>query len=497
MSHSASSKRTDNQRRRRRWGALPALALCLAPSASSAQLANPGFETPGASTEFDAWGQFGSVDTAFDLRADGARSAKVWGPFASSWALSGVYQGIGVAPGQFVVATVHAGHPASDPLTGLARAILNVEWRDAGDTLIAYDTFDLFGAAAPTDAMTLYTRVAGPAPPGATTARLVLGVLQSPANETGSARFDLASLTNDPDAVHDAIQWLDFGDRTIEFAGLTWRCKAGPNLGPGPNAFSDSEQNVWTDEAGRLHLRITNDAGQWQCPEIAAENPLGHGDYVFVTRGRIDNLDPNLVLAMFIWEYQESYAGSGQTNVANEFDIELSRWTDPFTPLNAQFVAQPYTTPGNLSRFTLELDSPNDLVSHAFLWREGQVVCRTWHGDAPEPTPETLIHQFNYTGPDVPRDEAPRVHFNFWLVFGNPPMDAMEREAVFETFRFVPPPACPGDLNDDASTDVFDFASFVASFGTSVPALTAGDLDGNGAVDVLDFAILAADFGCQ
>ena len=479
----------------RRSGPLIAGLLLLA-SASPAQLVNPSFETPGAGAEFDGWGQFGSVADAFDLPADGARCAKVWGPFASTWALSGVHQDVPVDPGQFVGVSVYAGHPASDPLTGQARAILNVEWRAAGGALISYQSFDLLDASDPTDTMKLYERVAGPAPAGATAARLVLGFLQSPANETGSARFDLAAFTDDPEAVHETLQWLDFGDRTIQFAGRTWRCKEGADLGPGPNTFSQSVENVWVDASGALHLRMTTDGSDWLCPEITAEDALGHGDYVFVTRGRVDQLDPNLVLGMFLWEYQESYAGAGQSNVANEFDVELSRWGDPLAEFNAQFVAQPYTTPGNLSRYALTLGSPDDLVSHAFLWREGQVVCRAWHGDAPEPTAGTLIHAYNYTGADVPRDEAPRVHLNLWPIFGAPPLDGMEREVVIESFRFVAPPACPGDLDADADTDVFDFAIFTQGFGRAVPALTGGDFDGTGAVDVLDFATLAGDFGC-
>ncbi len=40
--------------------------------------------------------------------------------------------------------------------------------------------------------------------------------------------------------------------------------KASPGLvGPGPNVFSDSPENVWVDAAGQLHMRITARDGQW------------------------------------------------------------------------------------------------------------------------------------------------------------------------------------------------------------------------------------------
>ncbi len=473
-----------------------ALAILAFAPTSLAQLANPSFETAGAATAFDAWGQLGNVAVATDLVADGARSAKVWGPFASTWAVSGVHQDVPASPGGFLAATVHAGHPASDPLTGAARAIMNVEWRDAAGALISYRSFDLLDASDPTGIMRARTFAAGPAPAGTATARLLLGVLQSPANEPGSARFDLASVTDDPDAVHDALQWNDFGNRAIEFAGYTWRCKEGESLGPGPNPFADGPDNVEVDADGRLRLRVTSRDGGWHCAEIALVDALGHGEYRFVTRGRVDLLDPSLVLGMFLWEYQESYDGWDEINVANEFDVELSRWGNPQSGFNAQFVAQPWHNPGNLSRYLLTLDSPDALVTHAFLWRDGQVVCRAWMGEAPEPTAETLLHHFDYTGEDVPRDEAPRVHVNLWLMYGNPPTDGQEHEIVLEGFVFLPPPPCPGDLDGDGDTDVFDFARFVSTFAQPVPPLTGGDLTGNGTVDIFDFAVLAGDFAC-
>ncbi len=61
----------------------------------------------------------------------------------------------------------------------------------------------------------------------------------------------------------------------------------------------------------------------------------------------------------------------------------------------------------------------------------------------------------------------------------------------------TPPPVCPGDINDDGATDVFDFGVFSTYFGTTSGAkFDQGDLDGDGDIDVLDFSILASGFGC-
>jgi hypothetical protein len=60
------------------------------------------------------------------------------------------------------------------------------------------------------------------------------------------------------------------------------------------------------------------------------------------------------------------------------------------------------------------------------------------------------------------------------------------------------PEPCPGDVDGDGDTDVFDFADLADGFGLGPGALRdEGDLTGDGWVDVFDFADLAEDFGCQ
>jgi hypothetical protein len=64
------------------------------------------------------------------------------------------------------------------------------------------------------------------------------------------------------------------------------------------------------------------------------------------------------------------------------------------------------------------------------------------------------------------------------------------------TLRLLPEPACPGDVNRDGETNVFDFSELTGSFGQAVPHFTLGDLNGDGIVDVFDFGELTAGFGC-
>jgi hypothetical protein len=188
------------------------------------------------------------------------------------------------------------------------------------------------------------------------------------------------------------------------------------------------------DENGRLHLSIRKIGGSWYSTEVALEEVLGYGDYIFTTYGRLDLLDPNAVFGLFIWQYGPCYDPAyGWWNPYDEFDVEFSRWGNPGNNIG-QFVAQPYDYPGNLSSFDATF-SEGELTSHAFRWLHDRVECRSWRGGPSDETPANLIHSWTYTGPHIPRPEQPRVHLNLWQVNGPP---ATNQDVVLDDFTFVP-----------------------------------------------------------
>ena len=68
---------------------------------------------------------------------------------------------------------------------------------------------------------------------------------------------------------------------TIQFSGYTWNVKNGSHLGPGPNYWS--RKNVWVDDKGFLHLKITHDSatGKWYCAEVSTQQTFGFGKWQF------------------------------------------------------------------------------------------------------------------------------------------------------------------------------------------------------------------------
>lgn len=208
----------------------------------------------------------------------------------------------------------------------------------------------------------------------------------------------------------------------IDWGGRTWAIKTSRSaVGPGPNVFDKNDVSV--DSSGSLHLRIAkNAAGKWTCAEIIAPTSLGYGTYTFTIASRVDVLDPNVVLGLFTWSDKAPYAH-------REIDIEFARWADAADPTNAQYVVQPYGSPGHLARFTQPATSTS---THWFRWRPGQI---SWGSvDASG----TQIGSYTYNGSEVPVPGDERVHLNLWLFGGHAPTNGAPAEVVISSFAFTP-----------------------------------------------------------
>lgn len=210
---------------------------------------------------------------------------------------------------------------------------------------------------------------------------------------------------------------------TVVFSGSSWAVKTstGP-VGPGPNVFSDSPQNVWVDASGQLHLRITHRDGQWQSAEVVLDHSLGYGTYRFDLASSIGGLDPNVVLGLFTWSDDPAYHH-------REIDIEAARWGATAAD-NAQYVVQPSSTAGNLRRFVQPDVAP---TSHAFTWTQKSVSFRSASAS------DATIASWTYTGRSVPRAGTERTRVNLWLAGGVPPTNGAEVEVVLSAFSFTPP----------------------------------------------------------
>jgi hypothetical protein len=219
------------------------------------------------------------------------------------------------------------------------------------------------------------------------------------------------------------------GQRRIQFSGYNWLLKSYPvPAGPGPNYWSESTNNAWVDGQGRLHLRITYQGGQWQCPELISERSFGYGHYVWELDSPPD-LDPNAVLGLFTWNNDCAFTH-------REIDVELSRWGNAADPNNSQFVVQPWDAPNHRLRYPL----PNGQVPavHRFLWESNQVSFLSLRGGySGPPNSDDILQSWVFTNSGaVPQPEA-GVRMNLWLRDGLPPADGQEIEVICKRFAFA------------------------------------------------------------
>ena len=216
--------------------------------------------------------------------------------------------------------------------------------------------------------------------------------------------------------------------KTISFSGYEWWVKTSAvPVGPGPNYFSDSSENVWVDSLGELHLKMTQRNGAWYCAEVVLKNSLGYGRYVFSLKGKVGQLDPNVVLGLFTWD-------NASAESHREIDIEFSRWgvaTDP----NAQYVVQPWDRPGNRQRWMIP--PALNFSTHSFDWRPDSIAFLSVRGQQSATPRDSVIYFWHYKGPNIPSRGNENARINLWLFNGQPPTDTSEVEVIITKFIYL------------------------------------------------------------
>ncbi len=218
----------------------------------------------------------------------------------------------------------------------------------------------------------------------------------------------------------------------INFSGYQWDVRSGAG-GPGPNKWSAA--NVWLDASGYLHLRVSQQAGQWYAAELYSTRRFGFGIYQFQVEGLVDRFDPNIVLGLF--NYPPPAVGPDGTN---EIDIEYSRWGNPAYPIGNYTVWPALAGLSQKSRaFNFTLTSSR--TTQRFTWVSQMIVFRSLRGFTDGNTGQYAgwVYQpgvfLNY----VPQQAMP-VHINLWLFQGHPPVNGRPVEIVIRNFKFTPLP---------------------------------------------------------
>jgi len=219
--------------------------------------------------------------------------------------------------------------------------------------------------------------------------------------------------------------------RQFDFSDYGWWVKtsSGGLAGPGPNYFSNSTNNVWVDDQGSLHLKITYTNNEWQCVEIISDRSFGYGQYRFTVSTDVNNLDPNAVLGLFTWSDDTAYND-------REIDMELSRWHYAFGTSDVEdYAVAPYGK-GQVLRFSLPGGTTNS--THSFIWQSNNIAFQSLNGQfALPPATSNILTNWSYQLATPPAG-GEQVHINLWLDNGNPPVNGLPVEVIISHFEFVP-----------------------------------------------------------
>jgi len=238
-----------------------------------------------------------------------------------------------------------------------------------------------------------------------------------------------SEIFTDPTQEPCVLAWDEFPKRRfVQFAGRILEAKySGPfQMDPGPNYFSDSEDNIYVDAEGRLHLRIAKDAqGRWMVSELIDTELATYGEYEITIAMPLASLAESEVRAWFIYHYF----------LTQEADIEISDVLA--SPDCMQFVMQPYTRPGNIYRFCAERDI--DAITFRLVWRPDRMEFMAWRGRTTYPPAHgDVIAEWAYMGPDVLIPDFERVRLNNWLFNGIAPADDQPHDFIIERFTVRP-----------------------------------------------------------
>jgi hypothetical protein len=248
--------------------------------------------------------------------------------------------------------------------------------------------------------------------------------------------------------------------RIISFSGYDWAVKSSVEgshtwpVGPGQNYFSASSENVWVDEQGRLHLKITKNDGKWYCAEIRCLEEFGYGTYHFYLSSGFEqmiNQNENVVLGLFTYDDEAPPP-------YREMTIEYAKWGDP-EAANGQFVVQPPETVGNKQRFTFPYTGQDS--KHSFKWGADEIGFEASYDG-------TVAASWTYTGNDIPDHGNETVRMNLWLCDKEGPGEQSEVEVVIERFEFAVTMALPKGWSMISLPVIPDNASVAALFPDAV-----------------------------
>ena len=213
-----------------------------------------------------------------------------------------------------------------------------------------------------------------------------------------------------------------FRGRQLRFAGRLWRARGMSTVAPsgaGPNYWSDAPEQLWVDEAGRLHLRLAQHRGRWRAVELFTPLRRPYFEVSFELDSPVARLDPNVVVGLFVYRSDQS-----------EVDVEFARWGDAAAP-NAQFALAPVTSPGHRRRFRWRPGGGRS--RHSIRWTSAGLELESKGQGGAQ-------FRHRWAGKGLLSERPHGVHINLWLAGGEAPRDGRPVELIVRDVTITPAP---------------------------------------------------------
>lgn len=227
---------------------------------------------------------------------------------------------------------------------------------------------------------------------------------------------------------------LEESEKQIWFSGQAWIAESSDKSprGPGANYFSHTDETVWVDSEGWLHLKIHKEGKlkKWVCSSVRSVLPADYGVHRFYVQGDLAHLDKNVVLGLFLYRMDHEQIDKG-----GEVDIEFSTWGLPKTLANGEVlqpdnnmqyvVWKPWKGAENpqvadMACYTIQT-SQNQCSTHTLIWKPDLLQFDSCYGHLKYPKPENLMQSWiarsTLQNPiQMPKQEE-RMHIilNLWL----------------------------------------------------------------------------------
>lgn len=220
-----------------------------------------------------------------------------------------------------------------------------------------------------------------------------------------------------------AVQYPSDGQ--ISWKGLTWDVSSGVG-DPGHNTWS--EDGVYVDDQGRLHLSIQKVGGTWTCSEVDSPNKYQYGTFTWTVDSPAYSFDKNSVVGLF------TYLDDTQ-----ELDIEIAKWGDS-DDKNLWYSVQPYALSGHNVGYKISESTGKTI--HTIKWTPDYVRCTS--------TLESgeVIGDHTFTD-GIPSNPEYAI-MNFWLFEGRAPSDGQALDLIMSDFSYQP---LSDDGDDDSGND--------------------------------------------